>query len=80
MASAQLPGPTLTASERDSIVATFGGDDAFVTWLSGVLTDELERRAASDAREAANAAIRDAVEAAKGDLPASLAPVAEPVS
>lgn len=72
MASAQLPGPILTAAERDDIIVKFGGDDAYLSAFSAWLTSELERRAASQAREAVNVVIREAVEAAAGDLPASL--------
>ena len=72
MASAQLPAPTLTAAERDDIVARFGGTDeylaAFTAWLYG----EVERRAAAEAREVANAAIAAAVEQVKVDLPVSI--------
>ena len=72
MASAQLPGPTLTATERDDIVARFGGDAEFTAWITAALADELERRAAATAREAANAAIRDAVEVDLAALPVSV--------
>ncbi len=69
MASAQLPTPTLTADERDQIVAVFGGADEFTAALAGWLSDEVERRAAAAAREAANVAVREAVEQAVAVLP-----------
>lgn len=74
MASAQLPTPVLTAEERDKIVAVFGGDDPFRTALAGWLSDELERRAATDAREAANVAIREAVAEKVDEIPESVRP------
>ena len=72
MASAQLPAPTLTAAERDDIVARFGGDEAYLSAFTGWLYGEVERRAAAQAREVANAAIAAAVEQVKVDLPASI--------
>jgi hypothetical protein len=72
MASAQLPTPTLTAEERDQIVAAFGGADEFTAALAGWITDEVERRAAATAREAANVAVREAVEQAAAILPVSV--------
>ena len=71
MASA-LPGPTLTAAERDDIVARFGGADEFTAWLTAALADELERRSATVAREAANTAIREAVEVDLAALPVAI--------
>ena len=53
MAYASLPSPNLSAAERDDIVTKLGGEDAYIAWLSEVLTGELERRAATAAREAA---------------------------
>ena len=72
MAYANLPSPQLTAAERDDIVTKLGGEEAYVAWLSEVLTGELERRAATAAREAVNVTVRDAVQAVSADLPASL--------
>ena len=72
MASAQLPGPTLTAAERDSIVESFGGTEAFVDWLTAGIADHLEQAAARDAREAVNVAIRQAVEEAADLMPAAI--------
>ena len=72
MASAQLPAPTLTAAERDGIVARFGGTDEYLAAFTGWLYGEVERRAANGAREVANAAIREAVEQVKVDLPVSI--------
>ena len=72
MASAQLPTPTLTAEERDSIVAAFGGEDDFKAALAGWLSDEVERRAAATARESANVAVREAIDDAVKILPESV--------
>ena len=81
MASAQLPGPTLTAAERDSIVESFGGTEAFVEWLTAQIADHLEQAAARDAREAVNTAVREAIEAAQETLPEAIKAVrAEPVA
>ena len=81
MASAQLPGPTLTAAERDQILAAFGGTEAFVDWLTGQIADHLEQAAARDAREAVNTAVREAIEAAQETLPEAIKAVrAEPVA
>ena len=74
MASAQLPTPTLTAEERDSIVAAFGGTEAFTEALAGWLSDEVERRAAATARESANTTIREAIDDAVKVLPESVRP------
>ena len=74
MASAQLPTPTLTAEERDQIVAAFGGAEAFTEALASWLSDEVERRAAAAARESANTAIRQAIEEAVDALPESVRP------
>jgi len=74
MASAQLPAPTLTAAERDDIVSRFGGDDAYLAAFTGWLSDRLEQFAAAAAREASNAAIREAIEQAAEALPVSMKP------
>ncbi len=81
MASAQLPTPTLTAEQRDQIVAVFGGDDPFREAFAAWLSDEVERRAASVAREVANVAVREAVDDAVKILPESVKarPKIEPV-
>ena len=76
--SAQLPGPTLTAAERDSIVEAFGGTDAYLEWLTGAIRDRIEANAATAAREASNAVIREAIEQAAEALPVSMKP--EPVA
>ena len=79
MASAQLPGPTLTAQERDQILAAFGGTEAFVDWLTAQIADHLEQAAARDAREAVNVAVREAIESAQETLPEAIKAVrAEP--
>jgi hypothetical protein len=72
MASANLPGPTLTAAERDQIVEAFGGTDAWLDWLTGAIRDRIEVNAATAAREQVNATVREAIEQATEALPVSM--------
>lgn len=78
MASAQLPTPTLTAEERDQIVAVFGTADDFKAALASWLSDEVERRAAAAAREQANTTVREAVEQIEAADAADEAPAETP--
>lgn len=63
-----LPTLTLDKTEADKILAQFGDQDAYLDWLAGALRDELERRAVRSADETANAAKRQAVDAASADI------------
>lgn len=70
-----LPTLTIDKPEADKILAVFGDTDAYLDWFAGVLRDELERRAARAADEAANTARRQAVETALADIPTVTAKV-----
>ena len=75
---ATIPLPTLpvaSKTEAAKILAAFGGEDDYLAWLTSALHDELERRAVRAADETANAAKRDAIEAAMGDAPSITAAV-----
>lgn len=70
-----LPTLTLDKPESDKIIAVFGDADTYLDWFAEVLRDELERRAARAADEAANTAKRQAVESALADIPTVTAKV-----
>ena len=70
--SAALPCPEFTDEERDNIVATFGGTDAYLSVFAEWLREQLQQRAYATAKVAADVQVAQAVQTAMDALPASL--------